>query len=285
MQYIKYKEHRVRGTINFPIGYYHVTQSHPQYKMPYHWHEELEFIYIKKGTFDVTINEITRSVSQGDFLIVNSGSLHGGTPHDCIYDCLVFPTSLTLNKIFSSSFMKDIDAQKIWLNEYYSAIDNFSINSYAAKLFQVMEDNSTSQELIILGLIYQIMGTIYSENLYTAMEEYRIEDHKNIYLLKEVLNHIEINFSSHISLNDLAKISGMSPKYFCRFFYEMTQHTPIDYVNYYRIERACYQLITSNESITHIALSCGFNDISYFIKTFRRYKGTSPRQYLKERIR
>ena len=61
----------------------------------------------------------------------------------------------------------------------------------------------------------------------------------------------------------------------------MTYRTPIDYLNYYRIERACYQLLTTNHSITEIAYSSGFNDLSYFIKTFKKYKGVTPKNYLK----
>ena len=61
----------------------------------------------------------------------------------------------------------------------------------------------------------------------------------------------------------------------------MTHRTPIDYLNYYRIERACYQLITTNLSITEIAYASGFNDLSYFIKTFKKYKGNHSKKYLK----
>ena len=82
MHYIKYKEMKHHGTADFPAGYYHVTESHPQYAMPYHWHEELELIHIVSGTFHVTINETTRTAAAGDILLVNSGGLHGGTPYD-----------------------------------------------------------------------------------------------------------------------------------------------------------------------------------------------------------
>ena len=61
----------------------------------------------------------------------------------------------------------------------------------------------------------------------------------------------------------------------------MTHRTPIDYLNYYRIEQACFKLATSNDSIAEIGLSCGFNDESYFIKTFKKYKGGDAQEILK----
>ena len=92
---------------------------------------------------------------------------------------------------------------------------------------------------------------------------------------------MESSYNLPLTLDEISASVGMSPKYFCRFFHEMTHRTPIDYLNYYRIERACYQLITTDLSITEIAYASGFNDLSYFIKTFKKYKGTTPKQYLK----
>ena len=56
--------------------------------------------------------------------------------------------------------------------------------------------------------------------------------------------------------------------------------TPIEYLNYYRIEIACEQLIITNKNITDIAYDCGFNDVSYFTKVFKKYKDTVPSKYM-----
>ena len=55
--------------------------------------------------------------------------------------------------------------------------------------------------------------------------------------------------------------------------------SPIDYVNYYRIECASSMLASSDMTVAEIAQHCGYNDSSFFIKQFRRYKGTTPRRY------
>ncbi len=87
-----------------------------------------------------------------------------------------------------------------------------------------------------------------------------------------------------MSLEELAAIAQMSPKYFCRAFSQMTGRTPVEYLNYYRIEQAGEQLVMTENSVTEIALNCGFHDMSYFSKTFIRYKGVSPRTYRKEGV-
>ena len=91
-----------------------------------------------------------------------------------------------------------------------------------------------------------------------------------------MLAYIRDNYESTITLQELADVAGMAPRYFCRAFSSMTGKTPIEYINYYRIEQAGERLLLTDDSVTEIALSCGFNDMSYFSKTFAKYKGVCP---------
>ena len=94
-----------------------------------------------------------------------------------------------------------------------------------------------------------------------------------------MLEYIDANYASAISLADLSRLAGMSPKYFCRYFRAAIHRTPMDYLNYYRIERACHILTSSELPITEVGYQCGFNDSSYFVKTFRKYMGITPKAY------
>ena len=92
---------------------------------------------------------------------------------------------------------------------------------------------------------------------------------------------IESQYDQPLTLSMMAAAAGMSSKYFCRFFAVMTHRKPMDYLNHYRIERACYELSSSDATVTDVAYSCGFNDLSYFIKTFKKYKGMTPGSYVR----
>ena len=63
----------------------------------------------------------------------------------------------------------------------------------------------------------------------------------------------------------------------------MTGHTPVEYLNVYRISKAAKLLLNTDEPVTQIALDCGYNDLSYFIKQFGKHKGMSPGKFRKER--
>lgn len=154
--------------------------------------------------------------------------LHGRTPCDCVYECIVFDLQfLTRINDTCSKSIHDIIEQKIpiniWVSEHFPSL-----------------------------------GTIIKEQLYKA-------------------SHPDI-------LADLSQVESVNSNYFCRYFRDMTDRTPIDYLNYYRIECACEMLSTRNVSIRDVAISCGYNSENYFIKTFRKHNGVMPKQFMKYRI-
>ncbi len=284
MQYIGYNESKIRGTFDFPIEFHHVDSCHPQYVMAYHWHVEYEIIRILKGKFIINLDEREYETSEGDIIFINSGTLHGGIPKECIYECIVFDINMLYKKDnISSKYIKEIINQEVLLEEFY-AYRSSNIYPVIWQLFDAIRDKKTGYEMITLGCFYQFIGTILNENKYSFNSLQSPYNQKRIVILKQVLEVIESSFHTTLTLEQLSKTAGMSPKYFCRFFQEMTHKSPFDYLNYYRIERACHQLLYTAENITDIAYNCGFNDLSYFIKIFKKYKGITPAKYRKGQL-
>lgn len=282
MKYLDYKEHREQGTFNFPIAFYHQTPHSPRYYMTYHWHHHHEIIHVLSGTFHLTLDGETTSYHAGDIIFIMDGSLHGGNPddHDCVYDCIVFDLQILMKDNHAcSKTIQDIMNHKIIIHTLISECAPV-ISHIVSQLTAALSAKKTGYEFMTQGYLYQLLGVILEGHFY--------EEHTNdmamtsqLKPLKSVLAYISENYSNNITLNSLAKMAGMNPKYFCRYFRNMTKHTPIDYLNYYRIECACEMLSTKDISIKEAAISCGFNDTSYFIKIFHKYKGITPKQFMK----
>lgn len=281
MQYINYQESWQRGTADFPMEYHHVSPSHPQYIMSLHWHVEFELIRILKGTLHLTIDEEIFDASAGMFIFIPAGVLHEGMPENCEYDCLVFDMNILMNKNDSCCRMiRRITEHEVEPQYIYPESDQ-ELHRIIWRMFDTVASKKAGYQMIVLGSLYQMIGTIFAESHYRPAPELYPRNHRRILQLKQVLEFIESSYKMPLTLEEISQSVNMSPKYFCKFFQEMTHRTPIDYLNYYRIERACYQLLTSEQSITEVAYNSGFNDLSYFIKTFKRYKGTTPKRYLK----
>ncbi|WMJ88055.1 AraC family transcriptional regulator [Anaerocolumna sp. MB42-C2] len=281
MQYIDYNERKIRGTFDFPIEFYHIDSQHPQYAMPYHWHVEYEIIRILEGSFTVSLDENEFQAEHGDVIFINSGTLHAGIPNNCIYECIVFDMNMLMKKdTVCQKYIQDIMNHVININQFYKK-QSSEFHKAVWQLFDVMDHKSYGYQLIVQGCLYQFLGIILEHGDYVTDSLQTPQNHRRILQLKQVLELIENSYPDQITLDQLSKAAGMSPKYFCRFFQEMTHKSPIDYLNYYRVERACYQLLNTDTSITDISYGVGFNDLSYFIKSFKKYKGITPAKYRK----
>lgn len=276
MQYFRFSESEQRGTFEFPFEFYHVTSTHPRYEMAYHWHVEYEIIRILEGTLHVTMDEKDFVAHAGDLVFVNSGTLHSGEPHDCVYQCIVFDLNAFIkHNARCTSYIQQVINHTAYIYHHFTP-KNKQVHQIIWNIFDAMEKKMDGYELIVFGEMYHFFGVVFSEHLYFSDVPQTRKDYKKIMQLKKVLDFMEENYSSPITLEQLSASVHMSPKYFCRFFYSMTHRTPIDYLNFHRIEHATFQLATTEASVTEVAYSCGFNDLSYFIKTYKKYKGTTP---------
>lgn len=261
----------MRGTPEFPLGFYRVDRTHPNYHMQLHWHVEYELIHVCTGTLTLFLDEETLVCTAGDGVLITGSILHGATPREnCVYECAVFDT----RALFQGSFRSALERIIGFLRLPGGSLENKA----ALAFFDALHQSGAGREFMALGALYQFFGVLRQKDLCGAAP---VRSSKKIQHLKQALKLIETEYASTITLSQLAEVCGMSPKYFCRFFREMTHKTPIDYLNNYRVKIACEMLRENQESITEIAFSCGFNDLSYFIKTFKRYKGVSPKVYAK----
>lgn len=275
MQFYSFTENQQRGTFDFPFEFYHVTDVHPRYEMPYHWHREFEIIRILKGSFHVTMDEKEFTAIAGDIVIVNSGILHSGDPTDCIYQCIVFDINSFLMQPRCQPYIQKIVEHSAFIFHHITR-DHEQIHQIVWNIFDAMETQKDGYEMIVFGELYHFFGVVFREHLYYSDSLQNRRDYKKIMQLKTVLDFIETNYSCPLTLEQLSDSVHMSPKYFCRFFSSMTHRTPMNYLNYYRMERASYLLATTDISVTEAAYACGFNDLSYFIKIYKKYKGCTP---------
>ena len=248
--------------------------------MPYHWHEEYEILYVRTGSFELTLDDEVIMLYSGDTAFVEAGSLHGGIPHECIYECLVFDMRLLLKtNDHCKQQIGEILHRQLTLQNCFRQNDRV-IRHTIPPMFEALGTGCAGWELITLGCLFQFLGECFKHEAYQRRQGKTVRDDKRILQLKTVFEIIENDYPQPLSLQMLSDAVHMTPKYFCRFFKAATHRTPIDYLNYYRIEAACYELAATDKNITEIAMDNGFSSSSYFIRLFRKYKGVTPGQYL-----
>lgn len=280
MHYLNYNEHKQHGSDTFPLEFYRVDPQHPRYAMPYHWHSETELLYIRKGEFQLSLNGKEILLQEGELCYIPGGALHGGEPINCTYECIDFNISALLHQTpIARKYLNILENESSQIQNVFTR-EQPGILKCASRLFAAARYKKQGWELLVLSGLYDFYGTALQME-YRSQTSGKKESPTRISQIKAAIEHISSNYQEQILLDDLARISGLSAKYFCKYFRIVTGKTPIDYVNYYRIDVACYLLEQRNLSITEVANQCGFNDISYFIRCFKKYKDCTPYQYAK----
>ena len=136
-----------------------------------------------------------------------------------------------------------------------------------------------------LGYVNKVMQIDSQEDLCawisTALNEfielvYTSQDAKKVTQITPVINYIDANYDKPISLDEVARISHLSTSRLAHVFKEQTGITIIDYLTSVRIERAKQLLLATSQSCTEICFQVGYNNQSYFTRTFKAIVGMPP---------
>ena len=280
---MSYNEVLTRGTADFPIEIYHVTEHNPKYNMAHHWHSDIEIVRVLEGVLCLSLNNYDYTLNSGDVAFVNSEVVHGAIPESgCVYECIVFsPDGFVSKNEEWQGVCDELMSHELYISEYFKA--DTEVAKRANKLFE--ELSKPPQEysrLLCMGMLYCLFGEIVrSDALVKERNAMSGGFYRNEHKLKKVLTFIRSNFDKQITLQEMSVICEMSPKYFCSYFKKITKMSPTEYLLFYRVERSARMLLKTDNSITEVAYSCGFSDLSYFIKVFKKQMGMSPGKFRK----
>lgn len=276
------KEHIVHGTTQYPFTIYHIQKSDYPIFVPLHWHDEVELIYVQKGTLHLTIDKTSYTGTPGNIFIVNSQEIHemSVTKNDAIYYTILFPLSSLLFQTQDNAnltLLAPLAEQKMQFSTNLSFSKHHVLYETLIKeLIHIYYDKHTAYQL---GTKSHLMTLIY----FLYRHEEIIESKKDLTYNKvhrEILYYINEHYTDTITLEQIASHFHMSPKYFSRYFINTFYTSFTEYILHLRLEHAITLLNTSELTITEIALQSGFSSCSYFNKRFKKAFGKSPKNYL-----
>lgn len=134
-----------------------------------------------------------------------------------------------------------------------------------------------SNKIPLFGQAEEVLGVAGMMRDWEPSENDAAE-HRN---MTEVARYMERHFVEKLTVEQLAQRSGLSVRQFQRVFRRIFRMGPIEHLSRIRIRSACTRLATTEESLSEIAMECGFYDQSHFSNQFRRFKGISPSHYRK----
>ena len=245
-----------------------IERSSTLYIAEANWHDNIEVQLCKSGEGRVLLDGEPLPLRAGEIVLVNSNVIHHtGADGRIVYSCLIIDKKFcadadidTSSLLFRSDIGNDGELRDIFL-EIERAYADISDPCRVARL-----------RMLILSMLVILRERYTVSRLPIKKEDIAFSN------VKGAVDFIREHYAEKITLDLLAK-SVYTDKYILsRQFKRIMGQTVIEYVNGYRI-RIAATLLREGHTAAEAAHVCGFNNLSFFSRTFKKYTGTLPSEY------
>lgn len=275
---------KIESNINHSFHVSHLKVDY--FPSMHHYHPEVEILLVINGTGTRYVGDSVEPFFPGDLVMIGPNVPHewcsdkntGTGQSEAIY--LLFNTEIMGNDFWnlpeSKIILKIIQKSQRGIKLTGKTLEEGTLlmkaidTSYGfSRIIQLL----TILELIAFGNEYQYLASPVIQN--------EIDERDSIRLNK-VYKYAIDNLHEKISLDKAAGIANLSTPAFCRYFKKRTNKSFMQFLNEIRIGEACRFLVNENHSVADICFNCGFNNISYFIRQFKKITGYTPLDYRKK---
>jgi AraC-like DNA-binding protein len=269
--------------------------SSRQDKVPYinnrwHYHQEVELIYFKKGNGTQFIGDNIQRFQSGDVVLLGAN-----LPHYWRFDDIYFEDKAGVNADVSViHFCEDF-----WGDAFLKLPENVVIRTILEKAkrgIQITGDDKEQLGTLVENIVQtegpkkimllmealmeignskqtRVVSSIGSRSDFAQAENDRIN---------AIYDYSIANFKRKIQMEEMAAVANISPNSFCRYFKSRTRKTYSQFINEIRIGHACKLLMENKINVKQICYESGFHNFASFHKYFKSITGKSPLTYQKE---
>ncbi len=263
-----------------------VMMPYHQEDIPLHTHRFFELVYVTGGSTLHTLNGKTSRIQEGDYFIVDYGSMHSyqDSQDFMLINCLFLPEIVDDTLRGCQSFEKLMQGCLI---RYYSPTTG------ALTADRIYNDGDGRIRQLLNGMIeeYQQKRAGYREIFRCRLLEILIltlrrvlpsgEEGIKSSLIRKVLSYVDENYQGSVSLGQFCKENHFSLPYTSRKFHEETGMTFRAYLQKMRIEKSCELLRKSDLPVSEIAETVGYSDMKFFNSIFKKALHMTPGEYRK----
>ena len=281
--YFELKENKPHGTKDDPFSTYHIENAGRSFQIPVHWHDEFEIIYVRSGFLTVSISGESYIGKTGEAFVVSPGNLHlmGSQTGTVDYYTFLFPLkyiSFRTDDMLDEKLLEPLNSGHLMICPRVKDTAK-ELCEQLIKIYEAKNDESESKiatqvrtKIILLQFILEMWKKGFVIENDTSGRN-TVE--------KEMVSYIQQNFTGKISLREFGEQFHLSEKYISRYFKEHFHITLSQYVTYLRLEHAKQLLQDTDIPVTDVAMQSGYQNVSYFIRSFQKAYAVSPLKYRK----
>ncbi|MGN0411606.1 MAG: helix-turn-helix domain-containing protein [Lachnospiraceae bacterium] len=270
-------------TVNWKQGTTLKLHDNNEYEdYPAHWHTAMEIILPLENIYTVETPERSFTLRENDIIVMCPG---------CIHTLYAPPTGRRIifqPDISALRFLSDVEALLTVISPFIVITPEEYPEMHAEMkklLLDITEEyknGSSFSEVDIYAQVLHMLSLIgrnyNSENKANLVHD-RAKQEEYFDKFIKICDYINEHCSEDLTLEAVADMSGFSKFYFSKLFKQFTNVSFYRYVNQKRIAKAELLLINPENSITDVALNCGFSSLSPFIRMFKLIKGCTPTEF------
>ena len=277
----RYSEYEpvAHGSAAFPIELY----SERVYDVKPHHHKEYELFRLTEGRMLFGIGGEEHIIEAGTTVFIEPNVTHYALDttenSERHFNALLFGAEALGNK--NDPCRKLLESVRI--DRFPKIPDRFFED--CERVFQMRRSSEFGCEIEIKAFLFDLLSFLFRSRQYTAVSSIRgrsgllSEELPSDAAVSAVIRYIESRYAEPINLDTLLPLISYSKSHFMRLFKEKTGYGLTSFVNRYRVEKSCLELLYSDKPISLIAGECGFGSVQYYTKLFGRYIGVSPARY------
>lgn len=272
-QHNSYENVELERDVGFDIRF--VTMKH---NSPYHWHREMEILYILNGHATVNMDGERYELNPLEAIVIDYSKIH-----EVLYAlpqtmgiCIHISRNL-LNRFVPVQEQMSFHCSPKYLTEEQSEVYR-RICAMLKKITVLYVNQQKTYRLRSNSIILEIMADLieyFSEAVIPATGYVHFS---NVERLEQVCDYVEHNYKEEITLQDGADELGLNREYFCRFFAQNMGISFVKYVNQVRINHIYQDILHTEDSVQEIMERHGFFNQKLFYRTFKEHYGCTPRE-------
>ncbi|MFD2999582.1 AraC family transcriptional regulator [Pontibacter toksunensis] len=259
------------------------SRTKKEFKFPLHYHEEYELNLISNATGSKrVVGDNIELIDDLELVLVGSNLPHGWFTHQCQSESINEITIQFHRDLFDEKFLRRNQLSFIRsLLERSSKGISFSQETKEAfkpRLEQLAKKSGFDSVLELISILHDLST---SRNMRTLSNSTFTSDQFSYYSrrIEKAFEYMQTYYDKDITLADISKVVNMPEVSFSRFIKKRTGKTFVESLNEIRLGHASRMLIDTTETISEISYKCGFNNLSYFNRVFKREKGSTPKEF------
>jgi AraC-like DNA-binding protein len=259
-----------------------VQENEKEFEYPWHFHPEFELTYILKSHGVRYVGNSIENFFDDDLVLLGSNLPHcwinAADQQQTTGAIVVYLKEEFIDKTWMGSCEFETISNLLKLSAKGIKFEKSVALKLKDKCIQLQKLPPLEKLMALLQMLQELSQTKKYHLLCEHGFSYELNNSYN-QRINIVYNHIEKHYHKKISLADIAAQLNMSEEYFSRFFSKTMKKSFFEFLNEYKINRACKLLIETDKQIREICYASGFESIPFFYRQFKKFKNCQPKNY------